>query len=159
MVIEQQPVEEENVNVPLSAITEEVQSAMPQYNQVINTNVAQDSLPVNNQVPSQVMVKGQVIPNFNQSIAPQAPVISPQPVNYQPQEQVVQMPSQEMPLNQQVYSTPIAEQNVMPIPQVVIPEVPHDAINMGQNYISQGVVGQSEGVLPYIPPIDNNQEA
>ena len=159
MVIEQQPVEEENVNVPLSAITEEVQSAMPQYNQVINTNVAQDSLPVNNQVPSQVMVKGQVIPNFNQTIAPQAPVIPPQSMNYQPQEQVVQMPSQEMPLNQQVYSTPIAEQNVMPIPQVVIPEVPHDAINMGQNYINQGVVGQSEGVLPYIPPIDNNQEA
>ena len=159
MVIEQQPVEEENVNVPLSAITEEVQSAMPQYNQVINTNVVQDSLPVNNQVPSQAMVEGQVIPNFNQTIAPQAPVIPPQSMNYQPQEQVVQMPSQEMPLNQQVYSTPIAEQNVMPIPQVVIPEVPHDAINMGQNYINQGVVGQSEGVLPYIPPIDNNQEA
>ena len=159
MVIEQQPVEEENVNVPLSAITEEVQSAMPQYNQVINTNVVQDSLPVNNQVPSQAMVEGQVIPNFNQTIAPQAPVIPPQSMNYQPQEQVVQMPSQEMPLNQQVYSTPIAEQNVMPIPQVVIPEVPHDAINMGQSYINQGVVGQSEGVLPYIPPIDNNQEA
>ena len=159
MVIEQQPVEEENVNVPLSAITEEVQSAMPQYNQVINTNVAQDSLSVNNQVPSQVMVKGQVIPNFNQTIAPHAPVIPPQPMNYQPQEPVVQMPSQEMPLNQQVYSTPIAEQNAMPIPQVVIPEVPHDAINMGQNYINQGVVGQPEGVLPYIPPIDNNQEA
>lgn len=159
MVIEQQPVEEENVNVPLSAITEEVQSAMPQYNQVINTNVVQDSLPVNNQVPSQAMVEGQVIPNFNQTIAPQAPVIPPQSMNYQPQEQVIQMPSQEMPLNQQVYSTPIAEQNVMPIPQVVIPEVPHDAINMGQNYINQGVVGQPEGVLPYIPPIDNNQEA
>ena len=159
MVIEQQPVEEENVNVPLSAITEEVQSAMPQYNQVINTNVVQDSLPVNNQVPSQATVEGQVIPNFNQTIAPQAPVIPPQSMNYQPQEQVVQMPSQEMPLNQQVYSTPIAEQNVMPIPQVVIPEVPHDAINMGQSYINQGVVGQSEGVLPYIPPIDNNQEA
>ena len=159
MVIEQQPVEEENVNVPLSAITEEVQSAMPQYNQVINTNVVQDSLPVNNQVPSQAMVEGQVIPNFNQTIAPQAPVIPPQSMNYQPQEQVVQMPSQEMPLNQQVYSTPIAEQNVMPTSQVVIPEIPLDAANMGQSYINQGVVGQPEGVLPYIPPIDNNQEA
>lgn len=159
MVIDQQPVEEENVNVPLSAITEEVQSAMPQYNQVINTNVVQDSLPFNNQVPSQTMVGEQTIPNFNQVIVPQVPTVPPQPINYQPQEQVVQMPSQEVPLNQQVYSTPVDEQNVMPIPQVVIPEIPHDAVNMGQNYINQGVVGQSEGVLPYIPPIDNNQKA